>query len=177
MLAGDVSGPGRPSPPGSFEADPTVAELCLALFGALRALARAGSGRPAAREILRRHRLAPRHAATLAYLALSGPMGVSALAARLGVARTTASLLVAELAEAGLVDRREDVDDHRRTMVAVSQDSRSEVRQTIEARLAPLRRAAERLGPARVAELTAGLVVLAEELGGESCGGTRVETL
>jgi DNA-binding MarR family transcriptional regulator len=99
-------------------------------------------------------------------------MGVSALAARLGVARTTASLLVA-----GLVDRREDVDDHRRTMVAVSQDSRSEVRQTVEARLAPLRRAAQRLGPARVAELTAGLMVLAEELRGESCddagAGTR----
>ncbi len=177
MLEGNEVTTGCPSPPGSFEADAAVAELCLALFGALRALGRAGSGRPAAREILRRHGLAPRHAATLAYLALSGPMGVSALAARLGVARTTASLLVAELAAAGLVDRREDVDDHRRTMVAVSQDSRSEVRQTVEARLAPLRRAAQRLGPARVAELTAGLMVLAEELRGESCddagAGTR----
>ncbi len=182
MVKGNEAGTGLPAPPGldeldpAAQLDPAVAEMCLALFETLRALARTGREEVAARELLRRHGLAPRHAATLAYLALSGPMSVSDLAGRLGVVRTTASLLVTELADAGLVDRREDVDDHRRTVAAVSPESRSEVWQMIEARLVPLCRAAERLGSGRVADLTSGLLVLGEELRGEECGDGRGES-
>ena len=164
-----MSEPGEPpaacsTAPEAFEPDPAVGELCLALFGVVKALGRAGGGGQEERGLLRSQALAPRHAAAVAYLALSGSMSVSTLAGRLGVARTTASLLVAELADAGLVDRREDADDHRRTIVAVSADKRSEVQRMIEARLVPLRRAAGRLGPTGVAELSAGLRVLAAEL-------------
>ena len=82
----------------------------------------------------------------------------------MGVARTTASLLVVELAEAGVVDRSEDAEDHRRTIVTASLANRSNVHRMIEDRLVPLRRAAGQLGPERVAELTAGLQVLVAEL-------------
>lgn len=153
-------------PPGAeaFEPDPAVGALCAALFGVVRGLRRVGDGEARPRDLLERHGLAPRHVVALAYLALGGPMSVSLLAQRLGVARTTASLLVAELAAAGLVDRREDSHDHRRTIATVSPTNRSEVREMVEVRLVPIRRAVAKLGSERVAELTASLAVLAEEL-------------
>lgn len=152
------------APADRFEPDPAVGELCLALFGVMRGLRQAGDGQPRPRELLERYGLAPRHVAALAYLAVAGPISVSVLAERLGVARTTASLLVAELAAAGLVDRSEDRQDHRRTIVTVSPTHQFEVREMIEARLVPIRRAVAKLGPECVAVMTAGLRVLAGEV-------------
>ncbi len=60
------------------------------------------------RALLREGVLAPRHLKTFAIVAMHGPLSVSALAQREGCATTTASLLATQLADAGLVERRED---------------------------------------------------------------------
>ena len=63
--------------------------------------------------------LAPRHITALVQIAAAGEMSVSLLAERLGVALTTASLLASQLASQGLVERKEDPEDHRRTLIRI----------------------------------------------------------
>ncbi|OLT22946.1 MarR family transcriptional regulator [Actinomadura sp. CNU-125] len=64
--------------------------------------------------------LAPRHLSLLAYLLFDGPMGVNALAERLDVTPATVSLMVGDLSRQGILGRREDPDDRRRTIVSVT---------------------------------------------------------
>jgi DNA-binding MarR family transcriptional regulator len=108
--------------------------------------------------------LAPRHLSAFAVIALEGPMTVSELAAHEGLAVSTASLLTTQLADAGLVERREDAQDRRRTVVSVAPAHRSESEQLLESKLAPMRRALARLGHARARALFDGLEVVAEEM-------------
>jgi DNA-binding MarR family transcriptional regulator len=108
--------------------------------------------------------LAPRHLGAFALVALDGPMTVSELAEREGFALSTASLLVTQLAEAGLVERHEDAQDRRRTVVSVAPEHRRESEAVLESKLAPLRRALERMGAERAEALLEGLRILAEEV-------------
>ncbi|MFB9839591.1 MarR family winged helix-turn-helix transcriptional regulator [Actinoallomurus acaciae] len=78
-------------------------------------------------ERLRSLDLAPRHLSLLSYLLFDGPQGVNELAARLEVAPTTVSLMVGELSRKGVVERREDEADRRRTIVSIAEDSRPAV--------------------------------------------------
>jgi DNA-binding MarR family transcriptional regulator len=71
-------------------------------------------------EPLRALRLAPRHLSLLAYLVFDGPLGVKELAARLEVAPATVSLMVADLSRQGVLERREDDADRRRTIVSIA---------------------------------------------------------
>ncbi|HEX6469613.1 MAG TPA: MarR family transcriptional regulator [Streptosporangiaceae bacterium] len=71
-------------------------------------------------ERLRSLELAPRHLSLLAYLVFDGPVSINDLAARLEVAPTTVSLMVAELSRKGVVERREDDADRRRTLVSIA---------------------------------------------------------
>jgi DNA-binding MarR family transcriptional regulator len=71
--------------------------------------------------------LAPRHLSLLSYLLYDGPLTVNELAARLEVAPTTVSLMVGELSRKGVVDRREDDADRRRTIVSIAEDNRATV--------------------------------------------------
>jgi DNA-binding MarR family transcriptional regulator len=71
--------------------------------------------------------LAPRHLSLLSYLLFDGPQTVNELAARLEVAPTTVSLMVGELSRKGVLDRREDDADRRRTIVSIAESSRAEV--------------------------------------------------
>jgi DNA-binding MarR family transcriptional regulator len=64
--------------------------------------------------------LAPRHLSLLAYLLFDGPLSVNELAERLEVAPTTVSLMVGELSRKGVVERREDDADRRRTIVSIA---------------------------------------------------------
>ncbi|QFG25883.1 MarR family winged helix-turn-helix transcriptional regulator [Actinomadura sp. WMMB 499] len=64
--------------------------------------------------------LAPRHLSMLAYLLFDGPMGVTELAGRLEVAPATVSLMVGDLSRQGILERREDPGDRRRTIVGVT---------------------------------------------------------
>ncbi|MEQ4724111.1 MarR family winged helix-turn-helix transcriptional regulator [Nonomuraea sp. B19D2] len=64
--------------------------------------------------------LAPRHLSLLAYLLFDGPMTVNELASRLEVAPATVSLMVGDLSRKGVLDRREDDADRRRTIVSIA---------------------------------------------------------
>jgi DNA-binding MarR family transcriptional regulator len=64
--------------------------------------------------------LAPRHLSLFSYLLFDGPMPVNELAKRLEVAPATVSLMVGELSRQGMLDRREDPDDRRRTIVGIA---------------------------------------------------------
>ncbi len=65
-------------------------------------------------------RLGQRHVAVLVTLAISGPLSVSELAQRTDMTVAHASLVVGELATAGLVDRDHDPADRRRILVSLS---------------------------------------------------------
>jgi DNA-binding MarR family transcriptional regulator len=119
-------------------------------------------------ELVREGLLAPRHFRAFALIAIGGPMTVSELAAREGCALSTASLLVTQLAEAGLVERREDDADRRCTVVSVAPAYRRASEQILTSKLAPLRRTIERLGPTKAKALLDGLAVYAEEMAAES---------
>ncbi|NEA40614.1 MarR family transcriptional regulator [Streptomyces sp. SID11385] len=71
-------------------------------------------------EALRSLALAPRHLSLFSYLLLDGPLTVGELAERLGVAPTTASLMIGELSRKGILERREDERDRRRRIVGIA---------------------------------------------------------
>ncbi|MFF0862406.1 MarR family winged helix-turn-helix transcriptional regulator [Nonomuraea sp. NPDC050227] len=71
-------------------------------------------------EALRSLALAPRHLSLLAYLLFDGPTTVNELAGRLEVAPATVSLMVGELSRKGVLERREDDADRRRTIVSIA---------------------------------------------------------
>ncbi|MFB6892871.1 MarR family winged helix-turn-helix transcriptional regulator [Kitasatospora sp. NPDC056327] len=73
-------------------------------------------------EQLREANLAPRHLSMLAYLLFDGPLPVNQLAARLEVAPTTVSLMVSDLSRQGVVERKGDPADRRRTIVAITEE-------------------------------------------------------
>jgi DNA-binding MarR family transcriptional regulator len=64
--------------------------------------------------------LGQRHVGMLVMLAISGPLSVSELAQRAGITVAHASLVVGELAKAGLVIREHDERDRRRILVSLS---------------------------------------------------------
>jgi DNA-binding MarR family transcriptional regulator len=61
-----------------------------------------------------------RHIATLVSLGAAGPTTVSELAGRLDMSTAHASLVVGDLARAGLVEREHDDKDRRRVLVSLS---------------------------------------------------------
>ncbi|REE96254.1 MarR family winged helix-turn-helix transcriptional regulator [Thermomonospora umbrina] len=81
-------------------------------------------------ERLRPLNLAPRHLSLLAYLLFDGEMTVNALADRLEVAPTTVSLMASDLSRQGVLERRADPRDRRRTIVAITDEP--ETRAAIE---------------------------------------------
>ncbi|GAA4617971.1 MarR family winged helix-turn-helix transcriptional regulator [Actinoallomurus liliacearum] len=85
-------------------------------------------------ERLRSFNLAPRHLSLLSSLLFDGPMAVGELASRLQVAPTTVSLMVSDLTKQGVLVRRSDPADARRTIVDLTEDA--ETRAAIESWLA-----------------------------------------
>jgi DNA-binding MarR family transcriptional regulator len=77
---------------------------------------------------LRDFSLAPRHITLLTNLLCEGPLTISRLSRRLKVAPTTVSLMVAELSRQGILDREEDPDDRRRTIVTIAEQHDDAVR-------------------------------------------------
>lgn len=115
-------------------------------------------------ELLRSGLLAPRHLAAFAVIAIKGPLTISDLANHEGLALSTASLLVTQLFDAGLVDRSEDAADRRRTLVSIAPNHLSESQAVLRSKLAPLRRALDRMGPSRAKAMIEGMHILAEEI-------------
>jgi DNA-binding MarR family transcriptional regulator len=108
--------------------------------------------------------LGPRHGPLLMLVALERDLSVSELAARVGLSLSTTSLMVGELSRAGLVERTEDDRDRRRTLVRLHADHAEEVAAWMRDRIAPLRRALERLEPEVRAHFLEGWRVLDEEV-------------
>jgi len=108
--------------------------------------------------------LGPRHVPVMIVLMLEDQMAVSDLASRLGLSVATVSLMTGELARAGLVERREDERDRRRTLVSVSEQYRERLVPLVRERLGPLRRGLEKMDPDVRAGFLAGSRLLAAEL-------------
>jgi DNA-binding MarR family transcriptional regulator len=85
-------------------------------------------------------RLGERHVGALVSLAVAGPATVSELAERTGMTLAHASLVVGELAGAGLVEREHDEHDRRRIIVSLSQDAIPAVEQMRNRHALPLLR-------------------------------------
>ncbi|MFF0499598.1 MarR family transcriptional regulator [Nocardia aobensis] len=78
-------------------------------------------------EALRSFDLAPRHLSLLTYVLFDGPLTVNELARRLEVAPTTVSLMIGDLSRQGVLERRPDDNDRRRTLVAIADAHRTAV--------------------------------------------------
>jgi DNA-binding MarR family transcriptional regulator len=72
-------------------------------------------------------RLGDRHISALISLAVAGPATVSELAERMDMTLAHASLVVGELADAGLVERNHDERDRRRIIVSLSEQAKPAV--------------------------------------------------
>jgi DNA-binding MarR family transcriptional regulator len=79
-----------------------------------------------------------RHIGLLISLAIEGPGTVSELAERMDMTPAHASLVVGELARAGLVDREHDERDRRLIVVSLSPDARTAVAEMRKRHAAPL---------------------------------------
>jgi DNA-binding MarR family transcriptional regulator len=107
--------------------------------------------------------LGKRHASALLAVAAAEPIGVSELAKRLGLLLSSTSTLVGELSRAGLVERAEDDEDRRRTIVRVHEDYREAMGAWLAIALAPLRNTLERLPPQARGHFMQGWRILQEE--------------
>jgi DNA-binding MarR family transcriptional regulator len=92
--------------------------------------------------------LAPRHLSLFSYLLFDGPMPVNELAKRLEVAPATVSLMVGELSRQGILDRQEDPDDRRRTIVSIAPRRQAAVEGWLAASTRAWSAALEPLSPA-----------------------------
>src|SRR4030081_3945570 len=115
------------------------------------------------RDAMERSSLGKRHATALLAVAAAEPIGVSELAKRLGLLLSSTSTIVGELSRAGMLERAEDEQDRRRTIVRVHEDYRDAMEGWLEVALAPFRTALERLSPQARAHFMEGWRILQEE--------------
>ena len=113
-------------------------------------------------------RLSPRHVAVLAQVAAEGPQTVGDVARELGLSLPATSKLTRDLEEAGLVERSEDADDRRRTVVDLAGPTAARVRTWLGERNRPLETALDALSATERAAFLKGLRALADALMEES---------
>ena len=109
--------------------------------------------------------LGPRHVRVLMNLVFEDAQSVSRLADRIGLSLATTSLMVGELSRAGLVQRAEDEQDRRRTIVRLHPDHLKTMQLLFRERTEPMRRALERMDPADRATFMQCWRLLADEVG------------
>jgi DNA-binding MarR family transcriptional regulator len=118
--------------------------------------------------------LGRRHVAVLAQLGSEGERTVGELARELGLSLPAASKLTRDLEDHGVVERREDPDDRRRTVVALSAGTGRRLRSWFDRRSKPLEQALAALDEKERAAFLKGLRALADALMEEStCGPER----
>src|SRR4051794_40973076 len=118
--------------------------------------------------------LGRRHVAVLAQIGTEGERTVGDLARELGLSLPAASKLTRDLEDHGLVGRREDPADRRRTVVALSAGTARRVRTWLGRRSRPLEQALEALDADERAAFLKGLRALGDALMEESaCGPQR----
>jgi DNA-binding MarR family transcriptional regulator len=116
---------------------------------------------------IRQERLSPRHISLLLQVVGLGRASVSELARCSGMSLATASSVAAQLAKAELVERHEDPEDHRRTMISIASGHQGLVNRFVEMRLNPLCSALGRMGAERAGRLIEAICMLAENLESE----------
>jgi DNA-binding MarR family transcriptional regulator len=112
--------------------------------------------------------LGRRHVALLAQIGTEGEQTVSELARALGLSLPAVSKLTRELEEHGLIERREDPADRRRTVVQLHEGTARAVRVWLAQRSKPLERTLAGLDEAERAAFLKGLRTLGEALMEES---------
>jgi DNA-binding MarR family transcriptional regulator len=117
-------------------------------------------------------RLGRRHIALLAQIGVEQERSVGELAEALGLSLPAASKLARELEERGLVVRREDPADRRRTVVALAPATEAGVHTWLDERDRPLRTALGTLSDDERAAFLKGLAALADAVMEESPRGS-----
>ncbi|HVW80170.1 MAG TPA: MarR family transcriptional regulator [Mycobacteriales bacterium] len=156
-----MSRPATASPPSA-----TAADLLSALRTVMKRLERTQIKPPdPAREAAWRDAPpAPRHIAALMQIVSDEGMSVTTLATRLGISLATASQVVTDLDNGGLVERYPDPTDRRRTLIKISDTHRGLAQTILDTRLRPVQRALDRMRPAEQRAVVRGLQLLADEL-------------
>jgi DNA-binding MarR family transcriptional regulator len=116
--------------------------------------------------------LGRRHVALLAHVGGEGERTVGELARELGLSLPAASTLARELEERGLLARREDPADRRRTVVGLAPATEHAVRGWLSGRSRPLEQALAALTPEEQEAFLKGLAALADALMEESPHGS-----
>jgi DNA-binding MarR family transcriptional regulator len=114
--------------------------------------------------------LGPRHMPPLMAISVAGPLSVSDLARRLGHTLPTTSTLVGQLSRAGLVERAEDEQDRRRTIVRVHDDYAEQVAAWGAVTFAPIQATLARLSPQAREHFMQGWRILHEETAARAAG-------
>jgi DNA-binding MarR family transcriptional regulator len=148
-----------------------VAELRLLLRRVMRGLWARRRPTPELLALVADARLGRRHVALLAQVGTEGERSVGELAHEVGLSLPAASTLARELEEHGLLERREDPRDRRRTVVALAPATEKAVRAWLAQRSKPLEHALASLEPHEQDAFLKGLRVLADALMEESARG------
>ncbi len=107
--------------------------------------------------------LSPRHVAALEQIR-GGPLTVGELAAKLGLTLPTVSGVLADLDRAGLVERRPDPADRRRTIVQIIPGQAVLVGHWLDGAAQPLARVLDQLTPAEQGAFLKAMDLLETEL-------------
>src|SRR5579884_2427040 len=151
-----------------------VAELRLQLRRTMRGLWARRRPTPELLALVEDASLGRRHVALLAHVGTEGERSVGEVARELGLSLPAASTLARELETHGLLERREDPADRRRTVVALAPGTQEAVREWLARRSRPLEQALASLTEAEQEAFLKGLRTLADALMEESsCGPLR----
>jgi DNA-binding MarR family transcriptional regulator len=107
--------------------------------------------------------LSPRHVAALEQIR-GGPLTVGELATRLGLTLPTVSGVLADLDRAGLVERRADPADRRRTIVQIVPGQAAVIGDWLDGAARPLARVLDQLTPAEQEAFLKAMDLLETEL-------------
>lgn len=107
--------------------------------------------------------LSPRHVAALVQIR-GGPLTVGELASRLDLTLPTVSGVLADLDRAGLVERRPDPADRRRTIVQVIPAQAALIGEWLDGAARPLARVLDKLSPSEQEAFLKAMDLLESEL-------------
>jgi DNA-binding MarR family transcriptional regulator len=160
------SSSGKKSAQGTLEGDLRVLQV---LFPHVMAAFKRTAIPDEVRGIFADPALGPRHLMPVAHLIYEGPMTVNELARRLDLAPATTSLMVGELSRSGVIERREDEADRRRTIVSISGGHRGALERWLSGG-EPMRRTVEQLSAAERRAFLKALRILETELRRQQTG-------
>ena len=113
--------------------------------------------------------LSPRHVAALEQIR-GGPLTVGELASRLDLSLPTVSGVLADLDRAGLVERRPDPSDRRRTIVQIIPGKATVIGQWLDGAARPLARVLDKLTPGEQEAFLKAMDLLETELHRQNTG-------